>query len=69
MKKLLAIVATAFALVAASQANATYYSLVSCDYKYMPEMGKSVYVGTYKSQYGNLFTKYFDSYCPPSITT
>ena len=64
----MAIVATVFAVGAASQAYATYYSLVSCDFRYMPEYGKSLYVGTYKSQYGNLFTKTFNSYCPASIS-
>lgn len=45
-------------------AHATYYSLVSCQYKYLPELSKNVWVGTYRSQYGNLFTATFDSYCP-----
>ena len=48
-------------------ANATFYSLVSCQYKWIPEFSASKYVGTYKSSYGNLFTTYFDSYCPPTI--
>lgn len=54
-------------LVAASQAHATLFYLESCNYKWVPEYSKSMYVGTYKSQYGNYFTKMFDSYCPQTI--
>jgi len=49
-----------------SYAVAAY--LDNCEYKYIAEYGKSVYVGTYKSAYGNYFTKTFDSYCPSSIS-
>lgn len=54
-------------LFLSANANATYYSLVSCNYKYIMEFSASKWVGVYKSQYGNLFTAYFDSYCPASI--
>lgn len=45
----------------------TYYTLVSCTYKYMPEYGGSRYFGIYRSQYGNTFTWVGDYYCPASI--
>lgn len=68
MKKLIAIALTTVAL-GASQAHAAYYSLVSCDFKYVPEYSKSVYIGVYKSSLsGNTFTKTFNSYCPSSFT-
>lgn len=54
-------------LLASLPAHATYYSLVSCDYEYVPEIGRSKYIGTYRSQYGNLWTGMFDSYCPASL--
>jgi len=54
-------------LLASANANATLYTLVSCNYKFIPEIGTNKYVGIYKSQYGNLFTAYFDSYCPATI--
>lgn len=41
--------------------------LESCDFKFLPEYGKNVYIGTYKSAYGNYFTQTFDSYCPQII--
>ena len=63
MKKILFI----SALLAASQAHATLFFLEKCEYKWIPEYSKSMYVGTYKSQYGNYFTKMFDSYCPQTI--
>ena len=66
MKKLIGI-ALAAAAIGASQANATYYSLQSCNYQYVPEYSKNVYIGIYRSQYGNTFTKTFDSYCPASL--
>lgn len=66
MKKLIGIALTV-AAISASQVHATYYSLQSCDYQWVPEYGKSVYVGVYKSQYGNIFTKTFDRYCPASL--
>lgn len=56
-----------FLLLFSANANATYYSLVSCEFKYIPEISASKYIGVYKSQFGNLFTAYFDSYCPPSL--
>jgi hypothetical protein len=65
MKKIL----VGFVLVLASMnASAAYYTLVSCEYKYVPEYGQSVYVGLYKSSYGNYFTRTFNSYCPASIS-
>ena len=63
MKKLLFV----SILLGASQAHATYFFLESCEYKWVPEYGKSMYVGTYKSQYGNYFTAMFDTYCPQTI--
>ena len=54
-------------LLLASTADAAYYQLQSCEYKYIPEIGQSKYIGTYKSSFGNYFTAYFDSYCPPVI--
>lgn len=63
MKKLLLIAL----LFSAAQAHATMYTLVSCDYKFIPEYGRSLYVGTYRSQYGNLFSATFSSYCPAVI--
>lgn len=54
-------------LLLSVSANATLYTRVSCNYKFIPELGTNKYVGVYKSQYGNLFTAYFDSYCPPTI--
>ncbi len=48
-------------------AHATYYQLVSCSYQYVPEYRANVYIGTYRSQYGNFFTRTFTSYCPASI--
>ena len=49
-------------------AHATLYMLKSCEFKYMPEYGKSVYIGTYKSSFGNYFTKVSTTYCAVSIT-
>jgi hypothetical protein len=66
MVKKLIFIGIFFVLISAN-ANATYYSLVSCNFKYIPEMSASKYVGVYKSQFGNLFTSYFDSYCPASL--
>ena len=63
MKKYLSV----FLLLISMGANATYYQLVSCDYEYVIEYKKYVYIGTYKSQFGNFFTKTFTSYCPASI--
>ena len=63
MKKLLVIVFLLFS----QAANATYYTLISCEYTYIPEYNQSLYVGIYKSSYGNYFTAYFNAYCPPSI--
>jgi hypothetical protein len=54
-------------ILAFSQAHATYYSLESCTFKWVPEYNQSLYLGIYKSQYGNYFSKYFTSYCPASI--
>lgn len=55
------------AFVSARDAHATMYMLVSCEFQFVPEYNRSVYIGTYKSQYGNLFTATFDSYCPATI--
>lgn len=66
--RLLPVLLIAAALIAAPNiASATYYQLVSCNYKYIPEFGTNKWVGVYESQYGNLFTAYFDSYCPQVI--
>lgn len=54
-------------LLVTSNASATLYTLVTCNYKWVPEISRNVYVGTYKSSYGNLFTAYFNRYCPPTI--
>jgi hypothetical protein len=48
-------------------AHAAYYQLVSCTFQYMPEYRRNVYIGTYRSQFGNLFTQTFLTYCPASI--
>ena len=61
------IAASVLLLGLSMNAFATYYELVSCEYKYIPEMSKSMYVGVYKSQYGNSFTKMTTSYCAASI--
>ena len=63
MKKLLILLALLFA----ANAYATYYTLVKCEYKYVPEYSRNLYLGKYKSQYGNYFYKYFESYCPASF--
>ena len=47
-------------------AYATYARLVSCEYKYVATFGKSGYIGTYES-YGEYFSFFFNSYCPPSL--
>ncbi len=49
------------------EASATLFTLVSCDFQYLPEFGSSKWIGTYQSTFGNYFTLYFDSYCPPVI--
>jgi hypothetical protein len=49
-------------------AHATYYQLVSCQMRFMAEYHANVYIGTYRSQYGNLFTRTFTTYCPQSIS-
>lgn len=54
-------------LLASSSASATFYTLQSCNYQWIPEIGQNKYVGIYRSSYGNLFTAYFDRYCPPTI--
>jgi hypothetical protein len=64
MKKLLVIVFLLFS----QPAFATYFTLVSCEYKYIPEYQESLYVGLYRSEFGNYFTAYFTSYCPASIS-
>ena len=56
------------ALMLPAHAYAVNYYLESCEYKYIPEKLKSMYVGTYKSDYGNYWTGMFDSYCPSLIT-
>lgn len=50
-----------------SNASATYYGLESCKFKYVTKLKANKYVGLYRSQYGNLLTAYFDSYCPASV--
>lgn len=65
---MLALTVPAATLAWVTPAHATYYTLVSCDFKFVPEYGRNVYIGTYRSQYGNLFTKSFTSYCPASIS-
>ena len=67
MKKAFLVSSLLVASMAASQAFAVQYYLESCDYKYIPEYGKSMYVGVYKSSLGNYFTKMFDGYCPSLI--
>ena len=67
MKKVMVMSAIVSASLVASQAHAVLYTLESCEYKWIPEYGKSLYVGTYKSSYGNYFTKTFERYCPASI--
>lgn len=67
MKEVFYVIVVVWITMFSPTANATYYTLVSCNYVYLPEFGRSMYVGVYKSQYGNLFTNYFQSYCPPAI--
>jgi len=54
-------------LLVASTAHATYYQLESCKYEYLPEFGSSKYIGIYKSQFGNRFVMYFDTWCPAVV--
>jgi hypothetical protein len=55
----------AIILLISSQAFAWgILTLQSCDYRYIPEIQKYVYVGTYLHQSGQTFTYTFDSYCP-----
>lgn len=54
-------------LFLASEAHATYYSLVSCQFKFVPEYRGNVYIGVYRSQYGGTFTGVFKNYCPATI--
>jgi len=54
-------------LLASVPAHATYYRLVSCEYEWVPELNATKYVGVYESEYGNLWTGMFDSYCPASL--
>ena len=51
----------------APYAYAVMYFLEDCKYTYVMEYQKHIYVGTYKSQYGNYFTANFDSYCPSTL--
>lgn len=55
------------ALMFSANAFAVTYYLESCEYKYIPEQMKSMWVGTYKSSYGNYWTGMFDRQCPSLI--
>lgn len=50
-----------FLAVTASQAG---LSLINCKFEFNMDLGKSLYVGTYRSLSGNIYQYYFDSYCP-----
>lgn len=56
------------ALLMFSSADAAYFTLVSCNFQFIPELGKSVYIGTYRSSMtGTTWVGHFDTYCPASI--
>ena len=67
MKNFALLVVVVASLTWVSAAHADYYSLVDCQYRFVPEFGQSKYVGSYRSSFGNLWTGMFDSYCPASI--
>ena len=54
-------------LVASMPASAGYAELIDCRFEYTQDMGRSVYVGTYRSMSNQLYTMFFSSYCPASI--
>lgn len=54
--------------VLAMNSNAAYMTLIDCHFEYNADLGRNVYVGTYRSSMSNNIYRFiFNSYCPWSV--